>query len=40
MSFASELVNRETVNHNQDDYVRYVGGRMISSNAGENFFRS
>lgn len=34
----NELAAHETVNHRQGEYVRYVGGRAISSNAAENFF--
>jgi transposase-like protein len=28
----------ETVNHNEGEYVRYVNGTVITSNAAENFF--
>lgn len=37
-AFASEFLAHETVNHKQDEYVRYVGNKVITSNQAENFF--
>lgn len=37
-TFASEFIAHETVNHAQDEYVRYDNGRVITSNQAENFF--
>lgn len=33
-----EFAAHETVNHAQDEYVRYEGDRVITSNDAENFF--
>jgi transposase-like protein len=37
-TFAGELAAHKTVNHAQDEYVRYEGDERITSNAAENFF--
>ncbi len=37
-TFSSEFAAHETVNHRQDEYVRYEGECVITSNAAENFF--
>lgn len=36
-TFAQEFIAHETVNHAQDEYVRYEDGACITSNAAENF---
>ena len=33
-----EVAQHETVDHNKDEYVRYAGGKVITSNACESFF--
>jgi hypothetical protein len=33
-----EFISHDTVNHHADEYVRYENGRVITSNAAENFF--
>lgn len=33
-----EFLTHETVNHDDEEYVRYVDGEVVSSNAAENFF--
>lgn len=35
---ATEMQGHQTVNHKRDQYARYVGGRVITTNAAENFF--
>lgn len=37
-TFASEFAAHETVNHSDDEYVRYEGDRVITSNDAECFF--
>ena len=37
-SIASEFLAHETVNHSEDEYVRYVNGRVVTSNHAESFF--
>jgi transposase-like protein len=38
MSFGHEFLAHETVNHSEDEYVRYDNGRVITSNAAEGYF--
>ena len=37
-TFANEFAAHKTVNHSEDEYVRYEGDRVITSNDAENFF--
>lgn len=37
-TFAHELLAHETVNHSEDEYVRYENGKVITSNQAENYF--
>ncbi len=34
----SDFANHETVNHKADEYVRYEGDRLITTNTVENYF--
>jgi transposase-like protein len=37
-TFSHEFAAHETVNHNQDEYVRYTPDGIVTSNQAENFF--